>query len=527
MIDKIYKLPYWAYSVLFGLSMASAWSPSPLPIGAFIGFAFLLLMEYRITSENPKKAGKIIFKNAYLGFLIWNIITTWWVWNASPGGSVVAILANSLLMTIPFYFYHKTRLWIGDRISLLSLLVYWLAFEYLHLNWDISWPWITLGNAFSNSTYLVQWYEYTGILGGSVWILLVNFVLFQSLLIRWVKVISLIVVTLLPITISFLTSAPEPTDKIEVVVVQPNIDPFTEKFPGSENHIPYDEQFNRLIKLSEEKITLNTRFLLWPETALQGSHYEKMLDNDPVIQACQDFLKDYPNLTLITGMESWNRYAENEEHPVTIKYNKNIGYYETYNTAISMNSSGYKLYHKSRLVPGVETLPFPKVLGFVTKIIDFDGAGNYGTQKERTVFYDTDSTGIVPLVCYESIYGEFVGEYINNGAQIIGIITNDGWWGNTAGFRQHYEYAKFRAIEHRKPVARSANTGVSGFIDANGNEIKKLNYDKMGVLKTTLKYQTEKTFFAEHGNYIGRTAAFFSIILLISAFMKSKKEKWN
>jgi len=527
MIDRFYKLPYWAYSILFGLLMFSAWSPSPVPVGAFIGFAVLFFMEYRITAENEGKAGTQVFWLGYLGFLIWNILTTWWVWNASPGGTVVAILANSLLMTLPFFFYHKTRVWVGDRISYFSFVFYWLAFEYVHLNWDISWPWITIGNVFSNSTYLVQWYEYTGILGGTVWVLLVNYVVFESILIKWVKAISLAATLLVPIIFSLVIDPPQNTDSVEVVVVQPNINPFTEKFPGSENYIPYEEQFDRLIRLSEEKLSDSTRFLLWPETALQGSHFEQNLVYDPVINKCKQFLQKYPNLTLITGMESWNRFDDTTNLSVTIKYREGLGYYETYNTAISINSKGYKLYHKSRLVPGVETLPFPRVLGFVQDIINFDGAGNYGTQEERTVFYDTDSLGIAPLICYESIYGEFVGEYIKNNANIIGIITNDGWWGDTPGYRQHFEYAKLRAIEHRKPVARAANTGVSGFINSNGEEIKQLGYDKIGVLKANLKYQKGSTFFADYGNYIGRTAAFFSIILLLSAFIKHKKNGWT
>ena len=527
MIDKFYKLPYWTYSVLFGLLMFSAWSPSPIPVGAFVGFSVLFFMEYRITAEQEKKVGAKVFRYTYLGFLIWNVLTTWWVWNASPGGTVVAILANSLLMTLPFFFYHKTRVWVGDRISFVSFLFYWVGFEYLHLNWDISWPWITIGNVFSNSTYLIQWYEYTGILGGTVWVLLVNYVLFQSLLIKWLKVVSFAALVIIPIGFSLLIDAPENTDSIEIVVVQPNINPFTEKFPGSEHYIPYEEQFDRLIKLSEEKLTDSTRFLLWPETALQGSHFEQNLQYDPVINKCKQFMKKYPNLTLITGMESWNRLSDTINLAPTVKYREGLGYYETYNTAILINSKGYKLYHKSRLVPGVETLPFPMVLGFVQDIININGAGNYGTQEERTVFYDMDSTGIAPLICYESIYGEFVGEYINNGAHIIGIITNDGWWGDTPGYRQHYEYAKLRAIEHRKPVARAANTGVSGFINSSGKEIQQLGYDKIGVLKATLHYQKEKTFFATYGNYIGRTAAFFSIILLLSALIKHKKNGWT
>src|SRR5574343_444659 len=71
---------------------------------------------------------------------------------------------------------------------------------------------------------------------------------------------------------------------------------------------------------------------------------------------------------------------------------------------------------------------------------------------------------LAPAVCYESVYGDFMAKYIRSGAEVICIITNDGWWGNTPGHRQHLAYAKLRAIETRKQIIRSANTGISCFV---------------------------------------------------------------
>src|SRR5207247_2436074 len=109
--------------------------------------------------------------------------------------------------------------------------------------------------------------------------------------------------------------------------------------------------------------------------------------------------------------------------------------------------------------------------------IDLGGtSGSLGMQKERTVF-KTQSTinnpqsaiFIAPAICYESIYGDFLSAYIRNGAEFIAVITNDGWWGDTPGYIQHENYARLAAIEFRRDIARSANTGISCFINQKGD----------------------------------------------------------
>ena len=85
-----------------------------------------------------------------------------------------------------------------------------------------------------------------------------------------------------------------------------------------------------------------------------------------------------------------------------------------------------------------------------------------GVQENRTVYTLNNGIKIAPVICYESIYGEYVTEYVRNGAQMLAIITNDGWWKKSQGYKQHLSYSKIRAIETRRSIARSANTGVFG-----------------------------------------------------------------
>ena len=177
-----------------------------------------------------------------------------------------------------------------------------------------------------------------------------------------------------------------------------------------------------------------------------------------------------------------------------------------------------QLYHKSKLVPGVEMMPFPRLLKPLEKFaINLGGmSGSNATQKERSVFSSADkSIKVAPVICYESIYGDFLTGYIRNGANFIFIITNDGWWENTAGHKQHFQYARLRAIETRRSIARSANTGISGFINQRGDIILPTKYWTPDVIEFTINANNYKTFYARFGDYLGKISFYLTLIMLL------------
>jgi len=232
----------------------------------------------------------MFFGLTYVMMFVWNIATTWWIWNASIPGSLAAFFANSLLMCFPWVGYHVIKRKWDDGLSYTSLIAFWMCFEYIHLNdWGLSWPWLTLGNAFAAKPEWVQWYEFTGVSGGTVWILLSNVLLYSifkeyiqykrtkkyfGLMIGWFVVLALPNVLLVRFTnenkITSLSGS-------NVVVVQPNIDPYEKVSDGT-----FDVQIQRLISTSEKAIDTNTALLVWPETALfmpNGIEEDKMKEN--------------------------------------------------------------------------------------------------------------------------------------------------------------------------------------------------------------------------------------------------------
>jgi len=159
--------------------------------------------------------------------------------------------------------------------------------------------------------------------------------------------------------------------------------------------------------------------------------------------------------------------------------------------------------------------------------IDLGGSsGSLGASKVREVF-QWQKVKVGPIICYESIYGEFVAGYVRNGANMLAIITNDGWWGDTQGHKQHYTYARLRAIENRRDIARAANTGNSGFFNQSGDDFLKTEYWVPGVEKKEVYLNDEITFYTKYGDYLARFSMLISaflILIYLSMILKIKNK---
>jgi len=245
----------------------------------------------------------------------------------------------------------------------------------------------------------------------------------------------------------------------------------------------------------------------------------------PSIIKLRSLIDTFPNLKILLGATTFKKYDYKLSETARSFSNSNL-YYDVFNSALIIDKEEIKVYHKSKLVQGVEFMPFASVLGklnFLT--IDLGGiTGSLGTQENRSVFIN-DSTRVAPIVCYESIYGEYVSQFVRNGANVLTIITNDGWWKDTPGYLQHLHYARLRAIENRMSIVRSANTGISAFIDPYGNLLMQTNWDEEAVIANDVKVITSSTFYMRYGDYIGRLASFLSVffVCFLIANLKIKK----
>ena len=501
-----------------------AWEPMPFTPLVFIAFVpFFYLAEWGRSTSKGKNFGVL-----FLALMLWNISTTWWVWFASDVGAIAMLILNSLLMYLPFglsRWLQRKKWFIWDAKWLFIAL--WLLYEYGHHRWDLSWPWLTLGNAFSGMPWYVQWYEITGTLGGTALILSVNVLVYHALMndqsnakrswimrfrlpIGIVSVFGILSVLLGQLASDFVYQKKSKLKQpYRVVAIQPNYDPYDEKFVLDPMQMVRD-----MAKTSDSAGPADC--ILWPETSLVGnidvgSPAQDMqvsylmhhwLKNGPADNAAGDSSLNHsraagpPSMLIGSNMIHWYSWMGKGKPDVAARQSSNLEYWYTlHNSALwiqpelsihpigsdpfkherlrgSLATGDIQFYHKSKLVPGTEQLPFVTVLPFLERLaISLDENSASGTLGKNATAkaLGVSNSKVAPIICYESIYGDYVSEYVKDGASWLAVITNDAWWNNTPGHKQHFSYAKLRAIEQRKWVVRSANTGISGFIDPLGN----------------------------------------------------------
>ena len=509
-----------------------AWPPIPFTTPLLlIALVPLFIALDKISKTDLKKQGNRIFLTAGLTFLIWNSASIYWVYNAisAYNGAIVAIPVSlipfglgALLMTFAFWLYYRLGKYVNKKIAYLGLISFYIALEYLQQTWDLAFPWMTLGNGLAGMHQLAQWYEYTGIYGGSLWILASNILAFEAykkfktqtgyLKFRTAGTWALVVVIPVIISLTKYFTATQKGTPSNVVVVQPNIDPYLKL-----TDITPAEQIKILTHLSDSIAQPNTEYFIWPETAIPNYADEDHIRSTPDFITLQNFLSKYKNGTLITGIESVKVYADKKT--ITAKYDDRQGFYfDNFNSAMQVeNSPNVQFYHKSKLVPGVEKMPFPKVFSFLDGVFAQLGGtvGGWGWQEKPSVLYAQSGIGVAPVVCYESLWGDWIGQQVKDGAQFIAIITNDGWWGNTSGKDQHQMYAKLRAIETRRDIARSANTGISCFINQRGDVTQSTKWWTRTALKGDINLNDEITFYVKSGDIIARLLSLSAILMAL------------
>lgn len=513
-------------SLCSGLLLATAWYEWGHGLLLMIALVPLLFVEDRLAKNAGENKSVVAFLYAFPAFLAFNALTTWWIFNATAVGVILAILVNTLMSSLVFWAFHFTKRKLGGPLGYFALIVYWIAWEYQYFNAEINWPWLTLGHGFNYNIRLIQWYEYTGVLGGSVWIMTINVLVFNTLrqymsgtrgrtIFSSAALIVLLIIS--PVAISqvrFNTYVEKP-DPVDIVVIQPNIDPY-QKFVAIPSMEQTAIQLGEAARVSDNAVD----YFVAPETSINNNIWMDQIEEVPDIKMIRNFLKRYPGAKYVVGIQCYRRFWPGDKLTKNARLLPNGEfYYDSYNAAIQLDSTlDVPFYFKSKLVVGVETMPYAKYLKFLEKITLRLGGTfrGWGTQDDRGTFVSSaDSTRVAPVICYESVFGEFVTGYIRNGANLIFVVTNDGWWGDTPGYRQHNAFSSIRAIETRRSVARSANTGISCFINQRGEVLQKLTWWERGAIRTTLNANDKLTFYVKHGDYIGRTARFFSLLVIL------------
>lgn len=535
-------MKYVILSLISAMLLSISWPTYGIPFFILIALVPLLLMEHEIAKFSKiKHKTAAVFGLSYLAFLIWNIITTGWLYGAkNPDGSnsafavVVPVLANSLLYTTVFTLYHRYKNIQGTYWGLAFLVALWMAFEKFHLEWELTWPWLNLGNAFADYPRIIQWYDTLGATGGSFWILLVNVYAFYTFRI-WeagrkrqalIKNISVLCAGIfLPMGISLIqysTFSEKPSGEVNVLMLQPDLDPYTEKYSKDSLQI-----LNELLTLAQDGSGGKIDYYIAPETALPGygSISEAGLESSTLLNSLKSFTAGKPGSVFATGISSHRFYSGSDNVPKNAYQTSQGVWVESYNTAVQVGPAGKtQVYHKGKLVPGVEIFPYIGVLKPILgdAMLNLGGTvASLGVDDERKVFSNSFNKGrLAPIICYESIYGEFTTEYVRKGANFLAIMTNDSWWGVSQGHKQLLAYARLRAIETRREIARAANSGISAHINARGDIEADTFYGDQTTLHASIKLYEGQTIYTRTGDLLSRICIFALGFLLFYPILK-------
>ncbi|MBQ6287458.1 MAG: apolipoprotein N-acyltransferase [Bacteroidales bacterium] len=522
--------------LLLALSAALLSIPFLVPGTGYVSLvAFIpLLFAENIATETGMK--RFCWYH-YLCFLLWNAATTFWVCNATVGGGIFACVANAFQMSLVFGLFRWSRKYLKGALPYLFLAFAWIAWEKWYLTWaQISWPWLVLGNSFARTTSWIQWYEFTGTLGGSLWIWAANLSVFGLLMsfrsgrwkefnpkARFASIAGTILLFLLPPAVSLSLRPQDPEETLDVFIAQPNIDVY-DKFGGHTQ----EEQNSLLLSQLELAPADRPILLLAPETFTND-----VIMNDvsasPTVERFSRFLSGRPFSGLLVGASSWEYVPGKERPSQTARQLSNGTWVESHNTALLMSAGEpVQTYHKNKLVVGVEMTPYPAFFRPIDDMLGGVMGRCIGDGKASSlVFHSQADSMSVPraiklgcAICYESVYGEFCADYVRDGASFLTVITNDAWWGDTPGYRQHLSYASLRAIETRRWIARCGNTGISAIIDPSGRVVDQTRWWEKSILQGKVGLSDDQTFYVSHGDFVGRICIMMFLLILLGTLVR-------
>ena len=524
----------WALVVLFAVMMSLPYMVPHTGFLALFGFIPLLCMERLGTFYGKKK----LWHYHYPAFVLWNAITTFWVCNATIGGGIFACLANALQMSLVFGLFRLSKKHFKGVLPYIFLAAAWIAWErWYFVKAEISWPWLSLGNAFARSIEEIQWYEFTGTIGGTLWVWLSNLGIFGLMVAlsdgSWAEkfnikakiasVAGVVLVIVAPLVWSAIlwNNYEETDEKLDVLIAQPNIDPY-HKFEALKQE-QQDAILEDLIKKPLSKYEGDALLILAPETFTRPMVVGNYGTNCSW-RRFTNLLAEYPGVNMLFGASTWDVMKTTKRPSVTARSYGDTLFTESHNSAVMIDGSARtEIFHKSKLVVGTELTPYPKIFVPLDNLLGGVMGRDIG-QKEISLLNVVSKSGkktpIGCAVCYESVYGEYCTGYVRKGAKALAVITNDAWWGNTPGYKQHCSYSSLRAIETRRDIARCANTGISCIVNARGELLQKSPWWESAVVEGKINLREGETFFVRYGDITGRVCSFFFVFLLLLLVVK-------
>jgi len=485
----------------------------------------------------------------YFTFFVQHLTTLWWIGSWQKDADPFLMTACvAFCLVHPFYYLIPLSIYKYIKKSSSSYALLAFPFIMAFYEWgksltELSFPWISNGYALAYDKYFSQIADIGGVWLSGFVIYAVNVLIyyiyksyiqspkdyFKSFTFKKsIAVLALLLI--IPYTYGIIRveqySNIKPKKEISAAIIQPNINPWhkwsRDVFRSIKDHIDIQDSLLKVHK----KIDL----AVWSETSI--TYFSPELNSRPYnLDLIKEYL-DYSNTSIISGFTELFFFRDGEKPTATAE--KFMGdssrLYQSYNSAIMVNPSKYndtiQIYRKMKLTPFSERIPFIDYISFAKDMLKWDvGISNWGlgyNQMPLELITDKGKTNIAVIICIESIYPDFVRKFAHQSG-IFSIITNDAWYNHTFGPYQHYAIAQMRAIENKRYIIRSANSGISGFISPTGESLKEAkHYTNDGIFMKVPEIN-DLTLYSIYGDWFAYATVIMTVFFFYRAYIIRKK----
>ena len=497
--------------------------------------AWVALVPLLLSLRTVERLGEL-FRRVYITMLLFCVISLWWVSLATLPGGALTIVAQAFFLTVPLFGFYVIKKMAGFHFALFSLPFVWVAWEWAYMQQDLSLGWLTLGNSQSNLNLMIQYADLTGVWGVSFWLVWFNVLIVLAVIgtrrdaFRSVAIMALMIFSPLFYALTVLRQeiplAAE-HQRLLVTLVQPNIDPHQKWLHNNSADI-----MERYYRMTNKAVRENRPDLvMWPETAIPFYILDKAYADD--LQSLRSSLRRW-NTALLTGFSDIIYYPDGGK-PVPERSGNNDQpmprYFETYNASMLLDPGNGtpQIYRKMRLVPFAERVPYVDYLPWLGHLtFSLAGLDGWGKGRETTVMQLHSSThgtvNIANIICYESIFPGLVTEFVRKGAQVLTLVTNDGWYATSYGPYQHLAIGRMRCIENRRAMARCANTGLTVVINKYGRIMAEIPWWQEQTLTAEVPIESSLTFYTSNPDLLPKSATAISVLLFLIAMIKKARQ---
>lgn len=517
---KIWILGTFIFPIVSGLLMAFGWPNYGVFPFLFVGLVPLFWAFDEIANISGKSKYFAVFIANFIAHFTWLVISLKWLGTTSPQSFITAISIESLSLSLALI----PAIWVGLKYGKIWKFIFfavaWMSVEFLNQNWLLGTPYFSLGSGFGMYPKMIQHYEFIGIEGGTVWLLVCNFLIYNLIdkIRQKTKMIKPAIITALvifvPILISLSLYQKQGTEELhKVSVLHTFLNSNTKEYSFHPERIT-----DSLIHLSEKGLKGKSELIVWPEVVIPNLGWLMSINQEKAFTSIYKHLKEYPQTTICTGGYGFTiSKSTDEEDPYATYDPANKYYYLTHNIALSVTYGDRSpIRSKKFFVPFQERIPFLKEFPFMANFADLVG-GNAKISyfpNGVEVHHTKSNIAYTPMLCYESVFPLIMVEKAKE-SDVIVIAANEIWNKDLTGSKQYLYNNVGMAIQSRIPIVKSSNSGVSAIIDKFGNILEERIGRDGGLLTQKISLGDESTFYAS----ISSLFYWFAVVLFVPSYL--------